>query len=113
MPDSFLARAVALLSTAVLAMFAYSPAQAGSTPVHSPGQGSAERTAILDAIRPSMEREFREKIRFVVTSLRSDGRFAHVSFKLVRPNGRPVSMTVPGGRAQAYGSALLTRTGKV
>jgi hypothetical protein len=75
--------------------------------------GSPLRVAILGALRPHVEQDMGEPVRFVVSGLRTDGTYAHVSFTLVRPNGSAIVDTVPGGRAQVYGSALLGRVGTI
>jgi hypothetical protein len=47
--------------------------------VYTPEKGSAERTAILDALRVPVEKELKQKIQFSVDSFRSNGSWAFLS----------------------------------
>ena len=55
--------------------------------LHEPAGGSAERKAILDAIRPAIEAQMRGPVEFRVDIMRSDGEWAFVSAKPQRPGG--------------------------
>jgi hypothetical protein len=57
--------------------------------VYTPEKGSAERTAILNALRAPVEKDLKQKIQFSVDELKSTGAWAFLS-------GEPQSAT--GGR---------------
>jgi hypothetical protein len=81
--------ATALSGLAALAA-ALSPialAARGAAAVHTPGQGSAERRAILDAVRPRVVRDLGGPIEFVVRTLRVSGDHAFVGLEPQRPGG--------------------------
>jgi len=46
--------------------------------VYTPAKGSAERTAILSALRVPVEKELKQKIQFSVEQLKSNGTWAFV-----------------------------------
>lgn len=58
--------------------------------VREPARGSAERTAILDAVRPKVEAEMRGPVEFVVISLRVKGGWAFAQLEPQRPGGVPI-----------------------
>lgn len=47
--------------------------------VYTPGKGSAERTAILSALRVPVEKELKQKIQFSVEEFKSNGTWAFLS----------------------------------
>lgn len=47
--------------------------------VYTPEKGSAERTAILDALRVPVEKELKQEIQFVVDSFNVSGKWAFIS----------------------------------
>lgn len=59
--------------------------------VVTPQQGSPERKAILDGLRPTFEQAFGKPIEFRVSSLRVAAGFAWVVVHPQRPNGVPIS----------------------
>ncbi|HQF30017.1 MAG TPA: hypothetical protein PLJ34_01105 [Hyphomicrobiales bacterium] len=74
-----------LVATAALIL----PGAALARP-YTPPRGSAERKAILDALRPRVEREIGAPVEFVVDTIRIDGDWAFVSVTPQRPGGRPI-----------------------
>jgi hypothetical protein len=63
-----------ILSVAVLSLCAAVSAQ----PVHTPEKGSAERKAILDALRAPIERELKQEIVFVAEHFNVAGTWAFI-----------------------------------
>lgn len=55
--------------------------------VHEPAKGSAERKAILDAIRPAIEAQMRGPVEFQISIMRSDGGWAFIEADPQRPDG--------------------------
>jgi hypothetical protein len=55
--------------------------------LREPAKGSAERAAILDALRPAVEAEMRGPVEFVVTTLRASPDWAFVQAEPQRPGG--------------------------
>ena len=47
--------------------------------VYTPEKGSAERTAILSALRIPVEKELKQKVQFSVQEFRSNGNWAFLS----------------------------------
>jgi hypothetical protein len=69
----------------MIAMAASTMAFAGE--VHEPAKGSAERKAILDAIRPAIEAQMRGPVEFSINVMLSDGDWAFVGANPQRPGG--------------------------
>lgn len=70
---------------------------AGAAP-REPVPGSAERRAILDAVRPAVEGELGAPVEFVVTVMRVDQGFAFLQLEPQRPGGvaiDPVALGLP------------------
>lgn len=59
----------------------------------TPKMGSAERTAILDAIRPRTEKAVGMKVKFEVTHLKVAKGFAFLMANPVRTNGKKIDWT--------------------
>lgn len=76
--------------------------------VHTPAKGSAERDAILDAIRPRVVRDLGAPIEFVVRTLRVSGNHAFAGLEPQRPGGRPIDP-----RATPLGRQLLRDEGSL
>lgn len=57
----------------------------------TPQRGSAERAAILDAVRPMVEAEVGRPVEFVVDQLRVLGEWAFVVLRPQRPGGGPIA----------------------
>ena len=55
--------------------------------IHEPAKGSAERKAILDAIRPAIEAQMRGPVEFQINTMLSDGEWAFVGASPQRPGG--------------------------
>jgi hypothetical protein len=55
--------------------------------VYTPAKGSAERTAILNALRVPVEKELKQKIQFSVENFKSNGTWAFLSGEPQNPNG--------------------------
>ncbi len=60
------------------------------TAVHEPKAGTKERKAILDGLRPYVQRRIGGKIEFKVEWLRSNGEHAFVDAIPQRPGGRAI-----------------------
>jgi hypothetical protein len=60
--------------------------------IHEPAKGSAERAAILDAIRPAIEAQMRSPVEFNVETMRTDGNWAFVIALPQHPGGKPIDM---------------------
>lgn len=56
----------------------------------TPPRGSALRKAVLDALRPRVEREIGAPVEFLVSLIHVDGPWAFVSVTPQRPGGRPI-----------------------
>lgn len=63
---------------------------ATAQPVRTPKVGSAERTAILDAIRVPVEKAVKVKVKFSVKVLRVSGNWAFFMGRPLQKNGRPI-----------------------
>ena len=72
------------------ALTAILPGIAWSAEYHTPRRGSAERSAIMDAARPTIQGEIGGQIEFVVSVLRTDGRWAYLQSVPQRPGGAPI-----------------------
>lgn len=55
--------------------------------VHTPEKGSAERTAILNAVRVPVEKALKQKIVFVTDNFNVQGSWAFVSGRPTTPSG--------------------------
>jgi hypothetical protein len=60
---------------------------ASAQAVREPTKKSAERVAILDALRPAVEAELRGDVEFVVTKMRVSGNWAFAQADPQRPGG--------------------------
>jgi hypothetical protein len=58
--------------------------------LHEPAKGSAERKAILDAIRPAIEAQMRGPVEFQINIMLSDGEWAFVGANPQRPGGSAI-----------------------
>ena len=76
-------------SLAILAVLVFSAVAAVAQAVYTPAKNSAERAAILNAIRVPLEKDLRQKIVFVTDDFNVRGAWAYVS-------GTP--QTADGGR---------------
>lgn len=85
-----------------------------------PPRGSAERRALLDALRPMAEEIFGSPVEFMVDTMRVSGDVAFVSVDAQRPGGGRIDVRRTPGWAQGYfmedayhigGQALMRRQG--
>ncbi len=81
-----------LKKTLCLVILATASATLGaSQTVYTPDKGSAERKAILDALRVPVERDLKQKIVFVTDNFKVQGNWAFVSGEPTTTNGgRPI-----------------------
>lgn len=87
--------------------------------VEHPEKGSTERSALLETLRPSIEKELKQKVVFVINQISVQGAWAFVDGRLRTTDGKvPNWKNTPYAQAASYGaqsdgiSALLKRTGK-
>ena len=87
---------------------------------YEPARGSAERRALMDAIRPTAEKLFGKPVEFIVGELRVSGDVAFAEVVAQRPGGGQIDIhSTPGWRANHFfedadnlsGQALLQRKG--
>jgi|CXWL01.1.fsa_nt_gi hypothetical protein len=84
---------VALLTAVLLPLAAL--AQTGNANA-APARGTQQRTAILNAIRPSVEARFGGRVEFVVNCLQVNNGWALANVDPQRPGGRAINpSTVP------------------
>ncbi len=69
------------------------PPRISMADVTTPGPGSAERAAIMNALRPRYEEAFGPPIAFKVETLRVAAGFAFVVVHPQRPNGAPIQQS--------------------
>lgn len=69
----------------LLSILCWSPATAQST--YEPARGSAERKAVMDAVRPLMEARLHAPVEFVVNWMRVGNSWAFVGVSPQRPGG--------------------------
>ncbi len=103
--------ALLIVATSASALFAQN--------VYTPKKGSAERTAILNALRLPVEKELGQKIQFVVNDFNVSGNWAFVSGEPQNAEGgKPDYTGTPYEEAVSEGFfddnffALLKKTGK-
>ncbi|MEJ7623539.1 MAG: hypothetical protein WKF34_06070 [Pyrinomonadaceae bacterium] len=72
---------------AAVCILALSLASAAQQSVHTPEKGSAERAAILAALRVPVERDLKQKIVFVTGHFKVQGIWAYVSGEPTTPSG--------------------------
>jgi len=86
--------------------------------VQHPEKGSAERSDLLDTLRPPVEKELKQSIVFVINQINVQGQWAFVDGRLRTSDGKvPNWKGTPYAQAAGYGaqsdgiSALLKRSG--
>jgi len=86
--------------------------------VEHPDKGSTERSALLDTLRPPVEKELKQNVVFVINQINVQGTWAFVDGRLRTTDGKvPNWKGTPYARAAGYGaqsdgiSALLKRSG--
>ncbi len=77
--------------------------------VYTPKQGTAERKAILDALRVPVEREYKQKITFVIDEFKVQGTWAFLSGSAQTPDGDAPSLsgTMFEGQEDFYDNNLF------
>ena len=81
----------AAFAAIVTAASAPAAAQSGTvSATAAPAPGSAQRRAILDALRPAIERQLGPDVEFVVRQMRVAGGWAFVMADPQRRGGRPI-----------------------
>ena len=105
-------------SALFLLLFFVSVVSANAQAVEHPEKGSAERAAILDALRPQVELKLKQKVVFVVNTINVLGNWVFVDGQVRTPEGKvPNWKNTPYAQAAQYGaqsdgiSALLRRSG--
>lgn len=71
----------------ILLMVVVCVAAASAQAVYTPKADSAERKAILAALRVPVEKDFKQKIVFVVDTLNSNGSWAYIGGTPQKPDG--------------------------
>lgn len=84
-----------------LSIVLFSALGAFTQTVRMPEEGSAERKAILDALRKPVEKELKQKIKFVIETLRVQGSWSFVGGVPQGENG-----SWPDYRATRYQEAI-------
>lgn len=104
-----------LLGLSIILVFAFS---ALAQKVYTPEKGSAERTAILSALRAPVEKDLKQKVQFNVDNFRVSGNWAFLSgapqnMSGGRPNyrGTPYQEAIDAGMFDNNFFALLRKTG--
>jgi hypothetical protein len=89
---------------------------AGQEVTH-PDKGSTERATLLDTIRPSVEKDLKQKVVFLINQINVQGNWAFVDGRLQTPDGKsPNWKNTRYAQAAKYGalsdgiSALLRRS---
>ena len=97
----------------VLSLCLFASVAAAQSP-YTPRPGSAERAAIMDAIRPLCERDLKQKVIFKVQHLRVARGFALARVVPLRPNGGEINYSrtkysdeLEQGAFDGEGEALL------
>ena len=73
---------------ALVAVAALAPAQSS---VQKPKPGSALRKAVLDGLRPTIEKDLNQKVIFLVSQLRVYKGWALVFARSLQPNSKPIN----------------------
>jgi hypothetical protein len=79
-----------LVAVSVLFLGLFAHGASGQSGVRTPKAGSAERKAIMDALRVPVERDVHQSVIFVVTKLNVERGFAFVITQPQRPNGKRI-----------------------
>ena len=113
----FSRNALRIFLAATLAALTLSSAQAQR--MHTPRPGSSERSAIMDAIRPTCERDLQQPVIFKVTLLNVAGDWAAARVMPIKPNGNEIDFSkthyredYADGSFDSVGEALLPASGR-
>jgi hypothetical protein len=90
---------------ALIALALASPALA--QPIRTPANGSAERAAMMNLIRPYVERDFGAPVEFVVRSLNVSGNYALALLDAQRPGGGRIEVERTPLAAERYRSGMV------
>ncbi len=85
-----------LLSVAMMLALMLSLGVASAQQIHQPARGTADRKAILNAIRPMMEARLGAPVEFVVNRMKVYQDWAWVVVEPQRPGGAPIDTKAPG-----------------
>lgn len=61
---------------------------------YTPARGTPERSAIMDAVRPSVRRALGQRVQFVVQTLSVCGSWAFLEAEPQKRNGRPIDWSL-------------------
>jgi hypothetical protein len=78
------------LAAALIILMVSAPAFAQKVTEVKPG--TPLRKTLLDALRPRIEKAFRQKVKFEVRRLRTDGEWAFLDGMALQPNGKPIDL---------------------
>lgn len=99
-----------MFRAAILALTLMAATTPALAQLHSPPPGSAERRAVLDAVRPHVEEQLGAPVEFVVQTIRVSGDWAFVQATPQRPGGRAISAPYPEMDG-VHTEAILRRDG--
>ena len=98
---------------------AAAPVAAPKDTLHTPAKDSAERKAVLDALRPSVEKDLEQKVVFMIDHLAVKDGFAFLTGRPVQPDGKaidyrndPLPRGPRGGRLRRQRERPLPRGGR-
>jgi len=74
----------------LLALTGWTAPPAAADSAYTPARNSAERKALMDTLRPSIEREIGKKVVFKVNKLKVQNGWAFLYADPVKPDGSPV-----------------------
>ena len=87
-------KASLILPAFLAAVLIAAPVAAQVGPTAAPGRGTAQRTAILNALRPSIEAELRGPVEFRINCLQVNNGWALVNADPQRPGGRAINPNI-------------------
>ncbi len=104
-----------ILTLSIVFIFAFS---VFAQTVNSPAKSSAERTAILNALRVPVEKELKQKIQFSIQTIKTQGNWAFVNGEPQNASGgepdyknTPYHDAIENGTFDNNFQALLKKTG--
>lgn len=81
--------------------------RAETSRAYTPARGSPERTALLEALRPQVEKDLGTAVIFQVTVLRIKEGWAFGVVQPVRPDGRPINLYTTPLAQEAGGTEFI------